>query len=135
MRRTFLTIAILLLASSLALAQGGTPPAATDSQQNPAASKPAQQPDETQKAQSDKGEQTLDGCLSGAANTFVLTDATGKTFELLGKTSELAANVGHQVRLWGEAAGTGGGVASNPRGQQMTFGVKKVKSLSDTCNK
>ena len=93
----------------------------------------AQQPDESQKATSDKGEQTLEGCLTGAANTFTLTDATGKTFELFGETSELAANVGHQVRLWGMAAGTGGGEATSARGQKMTFGVKKVKSLADTC--
>ena len=134
MRKTFLATAILLLASSLTLAQGRTPPPTNDSSQNPATSNPpAQQPDQSQKTTADKGEQTLDGCLSGAANTFVLTDATGKTFELFGETSELAANVGHQVRLWGEAAGTGGGEASSARGQKMTFGVKKVQSLSDKC--
>ena len=132
MRKLFLTIAILLLASSLALAQGGTPPAS--SSQNPATgAPPAQQPDESQKSTSDKGEQTLDGCLSGAADTFVLTDASGKPYQLFGETSELAANVGHQVRLWGMAAGTGGGEATSAGGQKMTFGVKKVKSLSDKC--
>jgi hypothetical protein len=134
MKRMFLTIAILLLASAFTLAQSTTPPAANDSSQNPATSAPpAQQPDETQKATSDKGEHTLDGCLSGAADTFVLTDATGKTFQLFGETSELKANVGHQVRLWGEAAGTGGGERTSASGEKMTFGVKKVKSLSDTC--
>jgi hypothetical protein len=138
MRKMFLATAILLLASSLALAQGSTPPAANDGSQYPGTGAPsAQQPDQSQKPTSDKSDdkdsQTLDGCLSGAADTFVLTDASGRTYELFGETSELKANVGHQVRLWGMKAGTGGGEKSSASGQKMTFGVKKVQSLSDTC--
>ena len=55
------------------------------------------------------------------------------TYELSGATRELPANVGHQVRLWGDKGSTGGGTKISASGPQATFGVKKVKSLSDTC--
>lgn len=119
MRKLFLTTAILLLSSSWVLAQSG--------------STSAQQPDKSQTSSADKGAQTIDGCLSGAADVFKLTDATGKTYELFGDTKGLAENVGHQVRLWGSVGSTGGGELITASGPQATFGVKKVKSLSDKC--
>ncbi len=132
--KLLLTTTILLLWSSWALAQSGTPTTTNDGSQNPGSSSPSmQQPDKSQNPKSRHGNQTVDGCLSGAANTFVLTDASGKTYELLGATRELAANVGHQVRLWGYKGSTGGGTKISASGPQATFGVKNVKSLSDTC--
>jgi len=133
--KILLTTTILLLWSSLVLAQSGTPTTTNDGSQNPDSSPPSmQQPDKSQNPKSGHGNQTVDGCLSGAANTFVLTEASGKTYELSGATRELAANVGHQVRLWGDEGSTGGGTRISASGPQATFGVKKVKSLSDTCN-
>jgi hypothetical protein len=120
MRKLFLTTAVLLLSSSWVLAQSNS-------------SQSAQQPDKSQTAAADKGAQTIEGCLSGAADTFKLTDASGKTYELTGDTSGLAENVGHKVRLWGSAGSTGGGEKISASGPQATFGVKKVQSLSDTC--
>jgi hypothetical protein len=117
MRELFLTAAVLLLSSSWMLAQS-TPQS-------------TQQPDQSKTATSDQG--TIEGCLSGAANTFTLTDATGKTYQLTGDTHGLNENVGHQVRLWGNAGSAGGGEAGSDKGAQATFGVKKVKSLSDKC--
>lgn len=76
----------------------------------------------------------IDGCLSGAADVFKLTDATGKTYELTGDTHGLAENAGHKVRLWGDVGSSGGGAMSSDRGPQATFGVKKMQSLSDSCN-
>ena len=118
-RKLFLATAILLLSSSWMLAQSSPPS--------------AQQPDKSQTSTSDQGAQTVEGCLSGAADTFVLTDPTGKTYELTGDTSMLAANVGHKVRLSGAAGNTGGGELITAKGPQATFGVKNVTSLSDTC--
>ena len=126
MRKFSLITAILLLSSAWMVAQSN-PPAG----QNPS----AQQPDKSQAAASDKAGQTVEGCLSGAANTFKLTDANGKTYELTGDTSSLNENVGHQVRLWGSAGNSGGGEKISAGGAQATFGVTKVASLSPTCSK
>jgi hypothetical protein len=117
MRKHLLLPAILFLAVSWAIAQ------------NPA----AQQPDKAKTATSGQMGQSVDGCLTGAADTFVLTDATGKTYELTGDTSGLKANVGHKVRIFGAAGSSGGGEKITAQGAQATFGVKSVESLSDTC--
>jgi hypothetical protein len=134
MAKLFLATAVLLLSSACALAQSSTSPDTKDSSQYPdSSSQTAQQPDKSKQSTADHGAQTIEGCLSGAADTFVLTDASGKTYELNGDTSQLNANVGHKVRLTGSLGNTGGGVTSSTNGPQAIFGVKKVKSLSDTC--
>jgi hypothetical protein len=117
MRKFYLATAFVLLSSSWALTQN-----------NPS---PAPSPDTSQSAKSDKSGDTVEGCLTGAADTFTLTDATGKTYQLTGDTSGLNENVGHMVRLYGSAATSG----PNPftAEQQATFGVKQVKSLGKTC--
>lgn len=118
MKIRFLLPAVLVLAASWAMAQ-----AYPQSGQTQPGSQTA----------SDQSGKSIEGCLSGAADTFVLTDATGKTYELTGDTSGLKENVGHKVRLWGEAGSSGGGEKITAKGPQATFGVKKVKSLGDTC--
>jgi hypothetical protein len=135
MRKLFVATAILLLSSACVLAQSSAPPTAKDGSQYPDSSSQSaqQQPDKSQKPTSDQGLQTIDGCLSGAANVYKLTDANYKTYELVGDTSGLDENVGHKVRLWGSLGSTGGGANSSASGPQAIFGVKKVKSLSDKC--
>jgi hypothetical protein len=130
MRKFSLITAILLLCSAWMVAQSSPPSA----EQQPA-SPQAQQPDKSQAAASDQAGRTVEGCLSGAANTFKLTDANGKTYELTGDTSGLNENVGHQVRLWGNAGSSGGGERISAGGAQATFGVTKVQSISPTCGK
>jgi hypothetical protein len=117
MKKPFLMTAVLVLASSWALAQAAA----------------SQQPDKPQTAPSDRSGQTVEGCLSGAADTFVLTDASGYTYELTGDTRMLKENIGHKVRLHGYAGSSGGGEKITAQGPQRTFGVKNVESLSDTC--
>jgi hypothetical protein len=129
MKKLFLTSAILLLSSMWALAQSSAQPTTQD-QYGGAQS---QQPDKSKQGTSEKGEQTIEGCLSGAANEYVLTDSTGRTYELLDDTHQLDANVGHQVRLTGSVSLSAGGERSSTRGPQKIFGVKKVQSLSDKC--
>jgi hypothetical protein len=134
MKKIGLITAILLLSSAWVLAQSSTSPA----EQNPSGSSPsAQQPDKSQTgaqtATPDQSAQTIEGCLSGAADTFTLTDDSGKTYQLTGDTSQLNDNVGHRVRISGAAGSTGGGEKITAGGAQATFGVKQVKSLSTTC--
>src|SRR5215472_11859580 len=119
MKKPLLWTAVLALATAWALAQGA------------ASQKPdqSQQPDQSPA----KTGHSVEGCLSGAADEFVLTDATGKTYLLTGDTSGLKDNVGHKVRLQGNVGSTGGGDRISASGTQATFGVEKVKSLSDTC--
>jgi len=127
---TKLSLAPIILLLSSAWMVASTPPA----EQNPTGSaQSAQQPDKSQTATSDSSAQAIEGCLSGAANVFVLTDAKGKTYELTGDSSMLNDNVGHKVRLIGHASSSGGGAQITPQGPQATFGVEKVQSLSPTC--
>ena len=120
MKRLFLTTILLLLSSHWASTQSS--------------SSSSQQPDKSQTAASDhKHQKSIEGCLSGAANTFTLTDATGKTYELLGDTSGLNQNVGHQVRISGRLDTTGGGARISAAGVQALMKVKSVQSLADKC--
>ena len=122
MKRLFLTTVILLISSSWATMQSSSPSG-------------QQQPDKSQTPASDhKGQQSIEGCLSGAANTFTLTDATGKTYELLDHTSGLNENVGHKVRVWGYESSPGSSTRISASGPYL-FGVKSIESLSDTCKK
>jgi len=123
MSRLSLGAAILLLSPAWTLAQVSTP--STD--QNPASStQAAQQSDKSQTA-------TIEGCLSGIVDTFVLTGANGKCYELTGDTAQLTERVGHKVRLWGHAGSLGGGEKITTGEPQASFGVEKVVSLSATC--
>jgi len=123
MSRLSLGTAILLLSPAWTLAQVSNP--STD--QNPTSSKQStQQPDKSQTA-------TIEGCLSGIVDTFVLTDANGKTYELTGDTAQLTERVGHKVRLWGHAGSSGGGEKIPAGEPHASFGVEKVESLSATC--
>ncbi|HMF90083.1 MAG TPA: hypothetical protein VKL40_05520 [Candidatus Angelobacter sp.] len=129
MKKLSFAIATLLLSSCWVLAQSNAQ-SATQDQYGGAQS--TQQPDKSKQATTEKGEATIEGCLSGAANTFKLTDANQKTYELLDDTHQLDQNVGHWVRLSGTLGSTGGG-ARTAAGPQAIFGVKKVKSLSNDC--
>ncbi len=115
--------AILLLSSAWMLAQVSTPP--TD--QNPTSStQSTEQPDKSQTA-------TIEGCLSGNVDAFVLTAANGKTYWLTGDTAQLTERVGHKVRLWGHADSTADAELITAGGPHAAFGVKKVQSLSTAC--
>ena len=111
MSKLALGIAVPLLSAAWIIAQAGIPRAEV----SPASStQSAQQPDKSKTATSDKSAETIEGCLSGAANVFVLTDATGKTYQLTDHHTDLTANVGHRVRLWGHAGSSGGGASFGP---------------------
>jgi hypothetical protein len=125
MSRLLLGAAILLLSSAwtLTLARVSTPPA----DRNPTSStQSSQQPAKSQTA-------TLEGCLSGAVDDFVLTDTHGKTYELTGDTAQLTARVGNKVRVWGHADSAAEAELITAGGPHAAFGVEKVHSLSAAC--
>ena len=134
MRKWSLITAVLLLSSAWVVAQSSsTPPTAPDnSQQYPSSS--GQKPDTSQTsappAGTDRASQSIEGCISGAAGAFTLTDATGKTYQLAGDTSKLGEHVGHSVQVAGSEEPSSGAASA---GAPATFNVKKVKMLAASC--
>ena len=172
MRKTSLITAILLLSAVWAVAQTSpssspqstTPGSSSQPSTSPSSTSPSQQPaapdasstttqtttTQTTQTSSDSAN-SIEGCLSGSAGNWTLTDQSGKTWQLSGDTSKLGDHVGHQVRLMGtdnSGSGSSSGAASatNPSsgagatgagsssGSQSTFNVKKVKMISSTCS-
>src|SRR6476646_9442040 len=168
MRKTFLITAILLLSAAWAVAQTSpstpqstTPDTSSQQPTTPSSTSPSQQPDTsstttqtttTQTTQTSSNSSTsIEGCLSGSAGNWTLTDQSGKTWQLAGDTSKLSDHVGHQIRLMGtdnssSASGSSSPNSSNPgssagatgtgsaSGMQSTFTVNKVKMISSTCS-
>lgn len=169
MRKTSLITAILLLSAVWAVAQTSpssspqstAPDASSQQSTSPSSTSPSQQPatpdtsstttqtttTQTTQTSSDSGN-SIEGCLSGSAGNWTLTDQSGKTYQLSGDTSKLSDHVGHQVRLMGTdnsssasssgsspssssaSSATGAGSSS---GSQPTFTVQKVKMISSSC--
>jgi hypothetical protein len=174
MRKTFLITAILLLSAVWAVAQTSPSSSApsttpdTSSQQptspsstSPSSTSPSQQPTTpdtssttqtttTQTTQTSSGNNSIEGCLSGSAGNWTLTDQSGKTYQLSGDTSKLSDHVGHQIRVTGtdnsSSASSSGSMGTPPSsssgatgagsssGSQPTFTVNKVKMISSTCS-
>ena len=134
MRKWSLITAILLLSSAWVVAQSNsTPPTVPDnSQSNQQYPSSGQKPDTSQTSVPPAGadQQSIEGCIGGAAGAFTLTDATGKTYQLAGDTSKLADHVGHSVQVTGSAESSMGAASA---GAPSTFNVKKVKMLAASC--
>jgi cytoskeletal protein RodZ len=155
MRKTYLITAILLLSAVWAAAQttpqSTNPGGSTAPQTSPSSTSPSQQPatsdtssttqtTTTQTTQTSTESNAIEGCLSGSAGNFTLTDQSGKTWQLAGDTAKLGDHVGHQVRISGSEAGgastpgapAGAGTGASS-GAQPTFTVKNVKMISSSC--
>jgi Flp pilus assembly protein TadD len=92
----------------------------------------SQQPDaQQQKEPTAAGQhaQTLEGCITKAATGFTLTDNSGKTYQLAGDPSQLAAEDGH----WDKVTGTAQSDAAAAAGTPATFTVTKVRVVKTTC--
>ena len=123
MSRTSLAAAILLFSFACILAQAGTLPARVDPTSN------TQSTDQSDKSQT----ATIEGCVSGIVDSFVLTDAKGKTYDLTGDTVQLTNRVGHKVRVAGEEDRVEEAELIPAGGPVAAFRVEKVHSLSATC--
>ncbi|HEY6306271.1 MAG TPA: hypothetical protein VI488_07390 [Candidatus Angelobacter sp.] len=123
MSRLSLGTTILLLSAAWTLAQAGAP--RTD--ENPTGStQSAEQPGTSQTA-------SIEGCLSGVVDDFVLTTAKGRTYELTGDIAQLTARVGNTVRVWGHADSVTDAELMVAGGPHTAFGVEKISSLSAAC--
>jgi hypothetical protein len=89
MRKLCLLTAALLLSSAWVVAQSTSQSGSYGSSQSG----------------SSGSEKTIEGCLSGSAGSFTLSDNSGKTYQLEGDTAKLKDEVGHQVRVKGTEAG------------------------------
>jgi hypothetical protein len=112
--------AIVLLSSPWMLAVAG----ASSTDQNPTSRSTESQQSQTA---------TIEGCVSGIVDSFVLTDAKGKTYDLTGGTVQLAGRVGHKVRVLGEEDKVDEAEMILAGGPLAAFRVEKVHSLSATC--
>jgi hypothetical protein len=98
MTKPWLLTAILLLSSVWAVAQDTSQAANSNSSQT----------------SSSASETTIEGCLSGSAGNYSLTDTSGKTYQLQGDNSKFSDQIGHQVRIKGTTAASAS--ATTPSG-------------------
>ena len=128
MRKFWLLTALLLLCSALVVAQSTSPAASPTSSQA------------SSSQTSDTEGKTIEGCLSGSAGNWTLTDSSGKTWQLQGDDSKLSKEVGHQVKIKGsEMAGSAGAASPSSPGSTAPsaaaqFNVKSVTKIADTCS-
>jgi hypothetical protein len=127
MRKWSLATAALLLSFTWVVAQSSSAPPKDNPQYNQPST--SQQPDTSQGKQpvaADHAAKTIEGCITTVAGGFALTDKTGKTYQLAGDTSKLAAG------NWDQVTGTeeSGAAAA---GAPPTFTVTKVKMVKTTC--
>jgi hypothetical protein len=84
-------------------------------------------------------ETSVSGCLQGSAGSYILTDDSGKTYQLQGANSKLKGEVGHVIKVRGmEAGASSTGSSSSPGGDSSASGstqfqVKSVSRVSDSC--
>jgi hypothetical protein len=98
MRKMFSLTAVLLLSSLWVFGQDAAQAGGSASAQT----------------NSSASEMTIEGCLSGSAENFTLTDTAGKSYQLQGDTSKLTDQVGHQVSIKGTQTATAS--ATTPSG-------------------
>lgn len=117
MRKSFLITVILLALSAWVVGQSTSQQPDAQQQKEPAAA--------------NQHAQTLEGCITKAATGFTLTDNAGKTYQLAGDTSALAAEDGHWDRVTGTEESHAGTAAAG--GAPTTFTVTKVRVVKTTC--
>jgi hypothetical protein len=124
-KKTIITIGMLLACGVWVLAQQSYPSSSSQTTQS-----------QTQSNASNKT--SVQGCLSGSAGNYTLTDSSGTKYQLSGDTSKLSAHVGHEVQITGTTSqsGTPSSTASGTSSStgQQTLNVSGVKHISSTCS-
>jgi len=117
MMRYLLAVSVLLLSATWAVAQN--------------------YPSQT-KSSNTGSQATVEGCLSGSAGSYTLTDKKGNNFELSGDIAKLSEHVGHEIKVTGTesaaSTSTSSGASNSTTGQaQKTIDVTSFKHVSKTC--
>ena len=126
-------LALVILAASMALGQGGNPPASTkESGQTSGQGQTA--------AEQTSREATLTGCLGGPNGQGVYTltnDKHKKGVEVSSAEGiDLKPHVGHEVKLTGTWAKSGAAIAEKEKGNEKGerhFKATNVAHVADTC--
>ena len=119
MRKMFSLTAVLLLSSLWMFAQDAAQAGSSASAQtNTSAS-----------------EMTVEGCLSGSAGNFTLTDNAGKSYLLQGDTSKLSDQVGHQVQIKGTKVATASATTPSGDTASASTGNSASTATSGATNK
>jgi hypothetical protein len=125
--RHLLLLTVLLLGSSWAVAQNEqspTPPNRTTNGEQPATPTNA------------GGDMTVQGCLSGSAGNYMLTDQNGTMYQLAGDTAKLSEHVGHEIKVTGSTSSTatgGGNTSGTMESSKQTLQVSSFQHISKTC--
>lgn len=96
----------------------------------------------SQSSSSDMSKTTIQGCLSGSAGNYTLTDQSGTAYQLTGDTAKLSKHVGHEIQITGSSStSSASNNPSNPSGAmsgsaeaQPTFNVTSFKHVSSKCS-
>lgn len=141
MKKTILTICIVLAFGLMAFAQAGG-----------STSTETTKTTKTTKSKSSKmaksGESHLTGCLSGpnAENAYMLTNGRYKKGVEVGGNDELSKHVGHQVQLTGAWESSGTAIGENEsnekgekaekakKGEHKHFKVTAIKHMAESCS-
>jgi len=124
MKKVILLGAALMLCTALAIAQQDTPSNGSSSGQAGASASSSDQ----NTASTDSN--SIQGCLTGTSGNYMLTDATGVTYQLTGEESQLSANVNKEV----EVMGTAGAKASASAGGSPDSSASSGSSNSGEAN-
>jgi hypothetical protein len=79
---------------------------------------------------------TVSGCLSEANGQFTLTDQSGTSYDLTGKTAQLKSHVGHTIRVTGKVASSGqqpGSMSGEQPNAAQSLSVISFRHVSTTC--
>ena len=141
-KKILLLTVILLLSATWVVAQNSTTPTAPSGNNAPSGSSDQMGGQNSQGMGSQGSQDTgsmgnetqIEGCLSGSSGSYMLTDASGQTWQLQGSASQLSKHVGESVRIDGTPSGAASSGTSNSGAVGQNFSVSKVRKVSSTCS-
>lgn len=77
---------------------------------------------------------TVQGCLSGTSGNYMLTDATGATYQLQGDESQLANNVNKEIEVTGTVGSSASAAANNSPDATAPGSTTAGQSTGSTTN-
>ena len=89
------------------------------------------------RSQDDRDLVIVEGCLGESVGTYKLTDPTGASYQLTGKTEKLKEHVGQTIRVMAASEPLGDAPGSMSAGAEMqpALSVISIKRVSGVCTK